>query len=384
MHEHNTGEYLNNDQHKDTTNPENNKRFQLVINDDPSLLELPTENEIVENEVKILSDYDYLRITKEKEIEVTTPTIKMHGAWVAAPKNVTGISAAAKAGKTAFTGVLIAGAISKDGDIDGFDGIEIEPNPTGKAVMHFDTEQSDDDQQYFVKTILRRSGIDETPDYFRSYNIRQLSIDQYKDVTTNVCELCFEQFGGIHLIVIDGGADFITSVNDETKANEIVSYFVDLSIKYHCPVIVIVHLNPGSDKERGHFGSAVQRKCYGLLTIEKTEDISTAKAKIMRKAGVIPPVSFKYDIDKGYHVTVDAKDKDDAKSIKQREKVKTTAFEIFEPLKAYQHKDCISAIMQKTSKGKTTAKNMLENMTGWGYLIKGEKDGLYRINIEVK
>jgi hypothetical protein len=81
----------------------------------------------------------------------------------------------------------------------------------------------------------------------------------------------------------------------------------------------------GSGKERGHLGSEIQRKCYGLLTIEKKNDISTLRAKIMRKAanGDVPEIPYKFCKEKGYHIPIEAEDneaiKDGATMMKMKE-----------------------------------------------------------------
>ena len=148
--------------------------------------DLPTED--IEPVFK-LEDFDQWRVTSEKDIPNPEPTITIGGAAIASPGNITGISAAAKAGKTAFTGVLLAGAISQTGEVEGFNDVEVIPNIDGRAVIHFDTEQSEADQQYLVKTILKRAKLNSTPNYYRSYNIRQLSIENYREVTDKICEL---------------------------------------------------------------------------------------------------------------------------------------------------------------------------------------------------
>ncbi len=327
-----------------------------------------------------LADFDHLRITKEKAIVQSEPVITIGGAAVASPGNITGISAAAKAGKTAIVSLIAAGAISVDGVIEGFPDFKVLPNPHKKAVVVLDTEQSADDQQYNVVTSLKRAGIDSTPNYFRAYNIRQLKTEEYQEFTDSICELCNDTFGGIHLIIIDGGADYILSVNDEAAAARIVQYFTHISIRYSCPVVVIIHVNPGSDKERGHFGSEIQRKCYGLLTLTREGDISTLAPKIMRKASNadIPLISFTYSKDKGFHVPTEIPDREEIKVQKDRERHAEIAKQIFKPLVALSYSDAVSKVMQLTNRKERTAKEMISNMSGWNY-IKKHDDGLYRI-----
>lgn len=329
-----------------------------------------------------LDDYDYLRITKEKEIARPLPVITWDGAAIATPGNLLGISAQIKAGKTAIKGLFLSAVLSGSGIADGFPTIVCEP-ANGKAIIDLDTEQSEADQQDNLNTVLKRAGLTNTPDNLRSYNIRQLTMKDYRQFTDNICLLCSEKLGGIHLISIDGAADFIASVNDEEKANEILEYFTHLSIRFNCPVIIIVHLNPNSDKERGHLGSQLQRKCFGLLTIEKAKgsDISTLIPKAFRKAGNadVQPIHFTYDKEKHYHVQIDAPDSEKEKAAAIMTKHKVIAKEVFDNMAVYSYTDAVKAIMKHTNRKDRTAKEMISNMAGWEFIIKGT-DNNYRLN----
>ena len=343
---------------------------------------LPEIGEAEPENKMILSDFEKYRITKEKTILRPNPTIKINDAAIAAPHNLLGISAQMKAGKSAIKGAFIAGTFTESGTPDGFPTIVCEP-ANGKAVIDLDTEQSEADQQDNLNAILNRAGLDATPENLQSYNIRQLSMKDYREFTDNICTLCAEKFGGIHLISVDGGADFISSVNDEEQANEILEYFTHLSIRFNCPVIIIVHLNPNSDKERGHFGSQLQRKCYGLLTIEKTKgsDISTLIPKAFRKAGNgdVQPVHFIYNKEKHYHVQIDAPDKESEHAATMVIKHKKIAKEVFPGQTSYSYSDAVKKIMQQANRKERTAKEMIKDMSGWEFILKGE-DGNYRLN----
>ncbi|HMK18125.1 MAG TPA: hypothetical protein VK492_08000 [Chitinophagaceae bacterium] len=355
--------------------PTNSDRLLMVTSSD-------IEKELLKIDGS-LADFDDIRITKEKAIPQAEPLITIAGAAIAAPGNITAIGAAAKVGKTALVSVIAAGAISETGNIDGLPGLEVQPNTNRHAVIGFDTEQSDADQQHNVNVILKRSGFASTPDYALFYNLRQINFQEYEETTYKICEYAYEKFGGIRIIIVDGGADYVLSVNDEEKAKLTVQFFTHLAIKYSCPVLVVVHQNPGSDKERGHFGSEIQRKCYGLLTLTREGDISKLSPKIMRKASHadIPLISFRYSKEKGYHIAVDTDAISDSKATKERERLRTISEYVFKPLAAHTHKNSVSMIMQHTNKRQSTAKTMLGNMEGFGYVIKGD-DGLYRINIE--
>jgi hypothetical protein len=330
-----------------------------------------------------LESFDNLLVTKEKDIPQPEPIVSIHGGSFAIAGNISSIGAAPKSAKTTIAVAMTAGAISETGDIDGFPDIKVNPNTDRKAVLYIDTEQSEADQQHQVRIALKRAGLETTPDFFRCYNLVSLDYKKYMEVTDTLCGLLSEKFGGIHLIVVDGGADFISSVNDEVKSVEVVQYFRHLSIRYQCPVIIIVHQNPGGDKERGHFGSEVQRKCYGLLSIEKKGEIFTIQPKMMRRAGnaEVPLIQFQYSLERGYHVQVDAGDQEAAKDSEKWEKLKTLAHEVFKPFDSYREIEAYSAIMQHTKKGVSTAKGMLYNMRGFG-ILKQSADKLYRLNMD--
>lgn len=342
--------------------------------------------DIIEPEKKIytLYDYEYLRITKEKDIPHPEPTLTIDGAAIASPGNITGISAQIKSGKTAMNGVIMAAAISSTGQADGFPSIKCLP-ASGKAIIGIDSEQSAPDSQDNLIVTMRRAGLNVTPDNLRCYNIRPLSISEFIEATDNICALCSERFGGIHLITIDGGADYIYDTNDSKQSNEIIEYFTHLSIRYNCAVIIIVHLNPGTEKERGHFGSQLQRKCYGLLTIEKEKgkDISVLVPKAFRKAGNsdVLPIHFAYDKEKHYHVQIDAPDNDEIKSeatLRYHEKI---AKEVFPGQTSLSYTEAYQSVMRTIKKGDRTAKTMIQNMVGWGFIIKGN-DKNYRLNYD--
>src|SRR4028119_394367 len=100
--------------------PTNGKLKTVHFNDgeDMNFFKEVVKEAPVQNETVSLSDYDFCRVTKEKDIPHHEPTITIARAAIASPGNITGVSAAAKAGKTALKGVMEAGAISKDGEID--------------------------------------------------------------------------------------------------------------------------------------------------------------------------------------------------------------------------------------------------------------------------
>ncbi|MBO9619999.1 MAG: hypothetical protein J7539_13305 [Niabella sp.] len=328
-----------------------------------------------------LGDFEHLRITAENEYPNSSPLGTWNGSGIIAPRNQTWVSAQAKAGKTAFESFLIAGCISVDGLADIPAALEIVPNNEKKAVIHMDTEQDRADQQYNIRTILKRTGCSITPDHYLSYNILQLPLTEYIKTTDAICAAASEKHGGIYCIFIDGIADYMEDTNNITQSRAIREYFTLLANKYDCPVVAIIHQNPGSEKERGHIGGEGQRKCYAMISITKDGDISCAKNKFSRKAGELEPIYFKYDTDKGYHVEIDAPDKGGAAGTEKKKKaIHNCLVASMKPLEAYKHKELVELVMGMTACSEITAKRYIGVAVVNEWVQKGEDDRYRLIN----
>lgn len=301
-----------------------------------------------------------------------------------AKANLTVFSSHSKGGKTSFIYSLLAGALCALADV--IYGIKIKPATDGKAVVVIDTEQAQEDQQYLVRTVEKRMGVKETPSNFWALNFRGYAPKVLIEKTTKALEVINERCGGIHLIAIDGGADFLKSVNDEEASSEMVQYFTNLAIKYDCPVIVVVHTNPGGEKERGHFGSDLQRKCYALLNIVKDGDISTVQPKLLRKAGMsdAPLIHFRYDPDKGYHVATDDPKSCAATAQKKKVALIGLANTLFDGAEIMPHGLAVNKIMRIRDVRESAAKQAFGELVAFGLIEKtgpGKQDP-YRLTAE--
>ena len=218
---------------------------------------------------KELYEMEHLRMTTSKEVPALIPIIRIGQSNTSTAGNITTISGEGKSGKTAFLGALMAGAITQIESYDGFKDLNVMSNKNRLAVVHFETEQSESRHKANHKTIVHRAGLEHTPDYFFSYNIRRNPIVDYQNLVGTACRGARVKCGGVFLIVIDGVGDFIGDVNNATEANAHVKWLEEMSIEFNCPVVVVVHVNPGSEKERGHLGSQLQRKCESLLIVKR-------------------------------------------------------------------------------------------------------------------
>jgi hypothetical protein len=358
--------------------------FEKTFSDDQIKNDEEQNNIATESETDLIfKKYKHLQITDSTPIPPPIVIIKINSEIISTEGNVTTVSGASKSGKSAFISVPLAGAIA-DGEYDGFPEIEV-THCNGKAVLHFDTEQARHKHQRNLKSILKRAGLKTCPENFLSYNIRQEDLENYILITEQLISAAFVKFGGVHLIVIDGGADYIRDVNEPNQSNKIVKFFEDIAIKYRAAVIVIVHVNPGSDKERGHLGSQLQRKSESVLTVKAQGEISVLEPKFLRMAGKgdVPLIQFIYDKEKAYHIYCGLKPMEEPgqKNVKRVEEIKVIAEKVFAPPSSFGYADAIDKIMKHTGKQIVTAKALFKEMKAHEFITQGE-DKNWRIKMD--
>lgn len=208
------------------------------------------------------------------------------GTLVCTPGNLTALTAQAKAGKSAVIGAMLATTLPHKQGVDLL-GFESDGNPFGKAVIHLDTEQSRYDAYYLLARALKRAGVKACPPWLMSYALADTSWNQARLFLTEAVAVAKEQFGGIHSIFIDGGADMIADVNNPEESNAFVAELHALAICEDCPIINVLHLNPGSDaKSRGHFGSQLERKAETNLRVERVGDIAVIFSDKQRRKNI--------------------------------------------------------------------------------------------------
>ena len=320
--------------------------------------------------------YSNLEITMSKKIEKPVPIISIAENVISSAGNLTMLSGQSKAGKSAFCSVVLAGAIrGHNFYYDGFEQLYIDGNEQKKAVIHIDTEQAKHNHFHNLKNaVLSRVSFKELPKYFKSYNIRETELKDRMSFTKELFKNASALYNGIHLVVIDGIADYIKSVNDEVESNRVVHDFEQLSVTYDCPIILIVHLNPNSNKERGHLGSQLQRKAETVLQVKKDDnDLSYCQPILMRNGGRldVPIIQFEYDKNKQYHTFSGIKNKQDNQSNKVN-KLREIAKNVF-TAEAMKSSVAVEKIISYSNVKDRTAKTYIKEMTETYNFIKETK-----------
>lgn len=236
-------------------------------------------------------------------------------------------------GKSNYVAALIAGAVKPE-NAEGIDtlGVSIEGNPKGKAVLFYDTEQSEVQLYKNVSTLLRRCGRDTMPEWFKAYCLTGMSRkERLKSIVLSMDKFHY-QYGSIHLVVIDGIADLIRCANDEAESIAVVEELYRLAGIYNTCIVTVLHFIPNGLKLRGHLGSELQRKAAAILSIEKDTKpaVSVVKALKVRDGSPldVPLMQFAWDKEKAMHAYLGEKPKEE-KDRRKEEELVAVARELF-------------------------------------------------------
>ena len=269
-------------------------------------------------------------------------------------------------GKSNFVAAIISGTITESAlDAERTLGLTIIPNPSGRAVILFDTEQSEHQLYKNVRKAVKRAYLDDKPDFFHAYHLSEQSRKERLDIIRTALDMNFHKHKGIQLVIIDGVADLVRSANDELESVEVIDELYRLAGFYHCCVVCVLHFVPNGIKLRGHIGSELQRKAAGILSIEKDTNpaFSVVKCIKVRDGSPldIPMMSFGWDKTEDMFVYMGVK------SNKDKEKQKSTdlrniATSIFEKTDSLTYSELTDAIVDMMEVKPRTAKEYIRYM----------------------
>tara|TARA_R110000796_G_scaffold21344_1_gene62862 strand:+ start:3072 stop:3917 length:846 start_codon:yes stop_codon:yes gene_type:complete len=174
--------------------------------------------------------------------------------------NFSMISAPAKTKKTFFLSLLVSAYLSGGNPYTG----KIKGHRGDKSVLHFDTEQGEWHCHRTFKRAFEMSNIEDSEKY-HTFGLRTIG---WKNRIPFI-EHCLKENKNVGLVCIDGVADLISDINNVDQANECAEKLMELSGKYKCHIITIIHSNHGSDKARGHLGTFLMNKTETEIRLEQ-------------------------------------------------------------------------------------------------------------------
>ena len=294
-----------------------------------------------ENLIKLFLDYldtiysETMSALKSCEVDFNNPppvaqmVVSVNDVPLGTQGNILCITGGEGTGKSNYVTALIAGAIgqsdkNKDKVMDTL-GVSVCENSKRKAILFYDTEQSEVQTYKNITNLLRRCGRETMPEYLKAYCLTGMSRNERLQAIIQSMDKFHYQFRGIHMVVIDGIADLIKGANDETESIAVVEELYRLAGIYNTCIVTILHFIPSGLKLRGHLGSELQRKAAAILSIEKDTDpsVSVGKALKVRDGSPldVPIMQFAWDKDAGMHVYLGEKPKEEKEKRKEDELV---------------------------------------------------------------
>lgn len=294
--------------------------------------------------------------------------------------NILCITGGEGTGKSNYVAALIAGSIIKDNRTIDTLGVNVRDNSDGKAVLLYDTEQSEVQLFKNVSNLLKRAKLNEKPEELRAFSLTGMSRKERLQAIVQSMDKYHYEYEGIRLVVIDGIADLVLSANDEAESIRIVDELYRLAGIYRTCIVSVLHYVPNGLKLRGHLGSELQRKAAAIVSIELDSEpsVSVVKALKVRDGSPldVPLMQFSWDKELGMHIYIGEKPREEKEKRKEKE-LATVAREIFGVQKHLTYIDLCDRIQQTMDVKERTAKSYIKYMREKEIIIKDPSNQNY-------
>jgi ABC-type dipeptide/oligopeptide/nickel transport system ATPase subunit len=328
-----------------------------------------------------------MAILKPCEIDFGNPPVKsemiisINGVPIGTQGNLLGITGGEGSGKSNYVGSLIAGIIREQDVIDTL-GTSILANTENKAVLLYDTEQSEVQLYKNISNILKRSKQHAMPSCFKAYSLTSMSRKERLQAIIQSMDKFYYQFGGIAVVAIDGIADLVRCANDEAESVAVIDELYRLAGIYKTCIAGVLHFIPNGLKLRGHLGSELQRKAAAILSIERDDDplVSVVKALKVRDGSPldVPLIQFAWDKKTGMHTYIGEKPKEEKEKRKKNELV-SVARSIFSKQRYCTYVDLCEQIQTILDVKERTAKSYIKFMRDNQLILKDPSNTSYFI-----
>lgn len=328
---------------------------------------------------------DTLSILKPLEVDFGNPPdkaqiiISVQNVPLGVSGNLLGVTGGEGTGKSNYVCSIISGAISEIQNIDTL-GLTVSQSHN-KAVMLYDTEQSQEHLYKNINTCLKRAKIQNKPDFLHAYSLNVLNRKERIQSIVESMDRNYYLHGGIHLVIIDGIADLIRTTNDEIESIELIDELYRLAGIYNTCIVAVLHFIPQGMKLRGHLGSELHRKAASILSIENDNykpGISVAKAIKVRDGSPldVPIIEFGWNKDLGMHTYIGEKTKKEKEDRKLNE-LKTLARLIFSFQSHLSYTDLSVQIQKSMDVKDRTSKNYIRFMFEKNIINKDDSEKYY-------
>ncbi len=165
-----------------------------------------------------------------------------------------------------------------------------------KKIILFDTEQKNYHLWRAAKRISKIAGYEnEHPKNLEVCGLRGLNPSECWSIISAV----IESRDDIGLVMIDGLVDIVEDggILDRKEAVQVITQIMKWTQNKNIHIATVLHLNPNSDKMRGHVGTEAMNKAGIVINVEDNGDgTSTVSTKVARDRQ-FEPFAFSIDAD---------------------------------------------------------------------------------------
>ncbi len=254
------------------------------------------------------TDYKSRRVTIANKPPEPVTRLFLAKKPVATPGNLVTLISKAKTGKTAEIGAVVAAIVAAHYDRPNLDTLGFTAPHTKEAVVQIDTEQSLFDAHVCHQRAFARANQETDVDWLLHYALVGYGAEQLKSTLVDIMSSAKSAHGGVFILILDGVADFVKSVNDEAECNDFITWLRAMAVQYDCPVICVIHSNEAikaGDDGRGHLGKQLTRKAESNLLLKKVGEVTTVTSEKQRKAPITEAdgIAFQWSDEHQRHVS---------------------------------------------------------------------------------
>ena len=167
-----------------------------------------------------------------------------------------------------------------------------------------------------------------------------------------------------------GASDFVADVNDPAECNAFVATLHGMGIERDCPIIPVIHFNPGTEKSRGHLGSQLERKAETNLRLDKENGITTVWGDKQRRAPIPKGTGPCFIWDEVAQMHVSTETRQSAKEAEKCEALTMLADDIFSNRPAMRYCDMVATVKERLKVSESTAARKVKELSRLGILEK--------------
>lgn len=233
----------------------------------------------------LLGKYNKFRIKSDTEVPEEECVFNVCGIGCMPLGDLSAVKAKPKMGKTTALKKIVATVLK--GELG-----QLSSNLKDPIIMWVDTEQKTADAKRIIQDVKKMTGLSNShiDKHLFVFSLRKTECkDMLDELKVGI------KYYSPDVVIIDGIAEFVDSVNDEVKAKDLICQLMVCSEYHHCAIICVLHENrDGNHDMKGHLGAQLNQKAAVVVECKRTRDTITVCCTDSRHRST-PEWSIRYD-----------------------------------------------------------------------------------------